>query len=124
AAARAWLRRLFLDPVDSTVEDVDRGRRLFTGPLRRFVLARDQECAMPRCSAPIQDVDHVTRARDGGPTSASNGQGTCRSCNLDKESEDVGTEVTRAPDGTRAIRIRTRYGQTHLTQPPPVLDTF
>lgn len=124
AAARAWLRRVFLDPVDSTVEDVDRRRRLFTGPLRRFVLTRDQECAMPRCSAPIQDVDHVTRARDGGPTSAANGQGTCRSCNLDKEAEGVETEVTKAPDGTRAIRIRTRYGQTHHTRPPPVLDTL
>lgn len=123
-AARAWLRRLFLDPVDSTVQDVDRRRRLFTGPLRRFVMTRDQECATPWCHAPVQDVDHVTRARDGGETTAANGQGLCQSCNLDKEAEDLRTDLSAAADGTRAVRIRTRYGQTHFSQAPPVLDTL
>lgn len=123
-SSRAWLRRLFLDPVDSTVQDVDGRRRLFTGPLRRLVVTRDQECAVPWCHAPIQDVDHLVRARDGGATTASNAQGTCRSCNLDKETEGVTTEVTTAADGTRAVRIRTRYGQTHHTKPPPALDTL
>ena len=122
--ATAWLRRLLLDPVDSTLAEVDGRRRLFSGPLRRFVIARDQECAMPYCHAPIQDVDHVTRARDGGATTADNGQGLCRACNLDKETEGLRTEVVRAADGTRAVRVRTRYGQTHHSQPPPVLDTL
>lgn len=122
--ASAWLRRLLLDPVDSTLAEVDGRRRLFSGPLRRFVIARDQECAMPYCHAPIQDVDHVTRARDGGATTADNGQGLCRACNLDKETEGLRTEVVRAADGTRAVRVRTRYGQTHHSQPPPVLDTL
>src|SRR5690606_31790315 len=90
--AKAWLRRLLLDPVDSALADADPRRRLFTGPLRRFVLTRDQECAMPYCSAPIQDVDHIRRARDGGPTTADNGQGLCAACNLDKEGEDLQTE--------------------------------
>lgn len=79
---------------------------------------------MPYCHAPIQDVDHVTRARDGGATTADNGQGLCRACNLDKETEGLRTEVVRAADGTRAVRVRTRYGQTHHSQPPPVLDTL
>ncbi len=122
--ARAWLRRLLLDPVDSTLAEVDGRRRCFTGPLRRFVVARDQECAMPYCHAPIQDVDHVARARDGGATTADNGQGLCRACNLDKETEELRTEVVTAADGTRAVRVRTRYGQVHHSQPPPVLDTL
>ncbi|MGC5583293.1 DUF222 domain-containing protein [Ornithinimicrobium sp. W1665] len=124
ASATAWLRRLLLDPVDSTLAETDGRRRLFSGPLRRFVVARDQECAMPYCHAPVQDVDHVTRARDGGATTAANGQGLCRACNLDKEAEGLRTEVVTAADGTRAVRVRTRYGQTHHSQPPPVLDTL
>ena len=108
--ARAWLRRLLLDPVDSTPAESDGRRRLFTGPLRRFVVARDQECAMPYCHAAIRDVDHVDRARDGGATTAANGQGLCRACNLDKETEQLRTDVVTAADGTRAVRVRTRYG--------------
>lgn len=124
SAARAWIRRLVLDPIDSTLADLDKGRRVFTGPLRRFVLTRDQECAMPYCTAPIQDVDHVDRARDGGGTTGSNGQGLCQACNLDKEAEDLSTEVITAADGSRAVRVRTRYGQTAYSQPPPLLDSL
>ncbi len=123
SAARAWVRRLVLDPVDSTLADLDPGRRLFSGPLRRFVLTRDQVCAMPYCTAPIQDVDHVERARDGGATSTGNGQGLCQACNLDKEAEGLSTEVVTAADGSRAVQVRTRYGQTAYSQPPPLLDT-
>ncbi|WP_131103969.1 HNH endonuclease [Ornithinimicrobium sufpigmenti] len=122
--ATAWVRRLFTDPLDGSLAQIDTRRRLFSGALRRFVLARDQECVMPYCGATIRSVDHVDRARDGGATSGDNGQGMCEACNLDKEAEDLTTGVVRGADGRRAVRFRTRYGQTHTTGPPPVLDTL
>lgn len=122
--AAAWVRRLFTDPVDGSLAQMDTRRRLFSGTLRRFVVARDQECAMPYCGAMIRAVDHLDRARDGGATSGDNGQGTCESCNLDKEAEDLRTRVVRGADGRRAVSFRTRYGQSHTTGPPPVLDTL
>lgn len=122
--ATAWVRRLFTDPVDGSLAQLDTRRRLFSGAVRRFVVARDQECAMPYCDATIRSVDHVDRARDGGATSSGNGQGTCEACNLDKEAEDLRTSAVRGADGRRAVRFRTRYGQTHTTGPPPVLDTL
>lgn len=122
--ATAWVRRLFTDPVDGSLAQMDTRRRLFASAARRFVLARDQECATPCCDARIRTVDHVDRARDDGPTTAANGQGLCEACNLDKETEDLTTTVVRGFDGRRAVRIRTRYGQTHHTSPPPVLDSI
>lgn len=122
--AAAWVRRLFTDPADGSLAQMDTRRRLFSGVLRRFVIARDQVCAMPYCGATIRSVDHVDRARDGGTTSVDNGQATCEACNLDKEAEDLRTAVVRGADGRRAVRFRTRYGQTHTTGPPPVLDTL
>lgn len=126
AAKRAatWVRRLFTDPVDGSLSQMDTRRRLFTSAARRFIIARDQECAMPYCTAVIRSIDHIDRARDQGPTSIDNGQGLCESCNLDKETEELRTSVGTAVDGSRTIRFRTRYGQTHHTGSPPVLDTL
>lgn len=124
AGAAAWVRRLFTDPVDGTLAAMDARRRLFSGALRRFIIARDQECATPCCGARVRSIDHLERARDGGVTSADNGQATCEACNLDKETERLTTTVVRGSDGRRGVRFRTRYGQTRTTGPPPVLDSL
>lgn len=126
AAKRAatWVRRLFTDPVDGSLSQMDTRRRLFSSAARRFIIARDQECAMPYCTAIIRSIDHINRARDQGPTSMDNGQGMCEACNLDKETEDLVTTVATGSDGRRTVRFRTRYGQTHHTDSPPVLQTL
>ena len=69
-----FLRRILTDPVDSTVVAVDTRRRRFDGPLARYLIARDQHCRMPYSTAPIRHLDHIQPRRDGGPTSAANGQ--------------------------------------------------
>ncbi len=79
-----WVRRLYTDPFDRSVSQVDTRRRRFTGALRRFVMARDQVCRTPWCGAPVRDVDHIEAFAAGGATTAANGQGLCRACNLDK----------------------------------------
>lgn len=84
-AARAWVRRLYADPVTGVLTARDPRRRVFTGALRAFLVARDRTCRNSWCGAPIRDVDHAHRRRDGGPTSEANGRGLCRRCNLARE---------------------------------------
>ncbi|MER7072900.1 DUF222 domain-containing protein [Terrabacter sp. NPDC000476] len=86
AAARVWLRRLYLDPDTGSLVAMDSRRRVFDGGLRRFVLARDVgTCRTSWCDAPARHVDHVHDHADGGPTSAANGQGLCVRCNHTKQ---------------------------------------
>jgi hypothetical protein len=58
----------------SQVLDVGRERRLFTGPLRRALVLRDQGCAFPGCDRPPRwcDGHHITHWTDGGPTRLTN----------------------------------------------------
>ncbi len=86
AGAQGWLRRLYADPTTGELASIDARRRLFEGPLRRLLIARDQWCRTPWCDAPIRHADHVVPASDGGPTELSNGQGLCEACNQAKES--------------------------------------
>jgi hypothetical protein len=85
AEARVFIRRILTDPIDHTVVSVDTRRRRFDGALARYLLARDQHCRMPYCTAPIRHLDHVTPWRDGGPTTAANGQGLCERHSYVKE---------------------------------------
>lgn len=84
-AARVWARRLYTDPASGVLTDLDPRRRLFTGAVRRLIISRDRYCRTPWCGAPIRDVDHKQRRRDGGPTTPDNGQGLCDRCNLTRE---------------------------------------
>ncbi|WP_407341692.1 DUF222 domain-containing protein [Pengzhenrongella phosphoraccumulans] len=55
--------------------DLGRTERLFTGPQRKAVIARDRECAVPGCSAHARwcNVHHINWwTRDGGFTSVDN----------------------------------------------------
>jgi len=60
--------------------DVGRTRRLFTGPIRRALVARDQGCAFPDCERPARwcEAHHVVPWLHGGATSLSNAVLLCR----------------------------------------------
>ena len=80
-AARATLRRLFLDPLSGTVVGRESRRRVFSQGDRKLLVARDRFCRTPWCDAPIREADHVEPWSQGGPTSLENGQGLCTRCN-------------------------------------------
>lgn len=84
-AATVWVRRLLTDPVTGQLTARDPRRRRFTGGLRSYLVARDRTCRNTWCGAPIRDIDHTLRARDGGSTTADNGRGLCQRCNLARE---------------------------------------
>lgn len=86
-AAKVWLRRLYADPVTDVLSGRDSRRRNFTGPLRAFLVARDRTCRNAWCGAPVRDIDHIHRRRDGGLATEENGRGLCRRCNLARERE-------------------------------------
>jgi hypothetical protein len=96
--ARVFIRRILTDPIDHTVVAVDTRRRRFDGPLARYLIARDQHCRMPYCTAPIRHLDHITPWRDGGPTTATNGQGLCERHSYTKEAPGWQVRVIE-PDG-------------------------
>ncbi|GLH98775.1 HNH endonuclease [Phytohabitans aurantiacus] len=59
--------------------DVGQQRRLFTGPLRRALVARDGGCAFPGCDRPPQwcNGHHIRHWTDGGDTALNNGVLLC-----------------------------------------------
>ncbi|MCW6009497.1 HNH endonuclease [Micromonospora sp. CPCC 205371] len=64
---------------DGQVLDVGQSRRLFTGPLRRALVARDGGCAFPGCDRPPQwcDGHHIRHWATGGDTALNNGVLLC-----------------------------------------------
>ena len=110
----AWLRRLYVEPSTHQLVAMDSRRRCFAGNLRRFVVARDQVCRTPWCSAPIRHVDHTTRFADDGATTADNAQGLCQACNLAKEAP--GWRSRSRPDGS--IETCTPTGHSYTSHPP------
>lgn len=74
-ACDAEVTRVVFGP-RSEVLDVGRAERLYTGALRRAVVARDRHCAYPGCDRPPKygEIHHVKHwAAHGGETSADNG---------------------------------------------------
>ena len=118
-ADKAWLRRLFTNPAGTDLVAIDTGRRLFTGARRQLLVARDQTCRTPWCVAPIRHADHITPAADGGPTSTSNGQGLCETCNHAKEQRGWRTRRLPGPSSIRqTVATTTPTGHTHISHPP------
>jgi hypothetical protein len=119
--ARVFIRRILTDPVDRTVVAVDTRRRRFDGPLARYLMARDQHCRMPYCTAPIRHLDHITPWRDGGPTTATNGQGLCERHSYTKEAPGWHVRVIDPDPGQTAhtAMISTPTGHTYRSQAPP-----
>lgn len=116
-AHQAWLRRLFTRPQTGELVAMDSRRREFTGVLRHLVVLRDGRCRTPWCGAPIRHIDHITRATDGGPTSADNGQGLCAACNYTKELS--GWTAQRAGPGHQVL-LRSPTGHPYLSRPIPL----
>ena len=92
------------------VLDVGRGRRLFTGPLRRALVLRDRGCAFPGCDRPPSwcEAHHIRHWAAGGPTSLANGVQLCGHHHRLVERGDWG--VALAPDGVPEFH------------PPPWID--
>ncbi len=116
ASDRVWLRRLFARPTDGSLVAMDSRSRSFDGELRQFLVARDQTCRTPWCDAPVRHLDHITRAADGGPTSAENGQGLCETCNYSKEAP--GWTSVRVPGGPHRVQVLTPTGHAYFSQAP------
>ena len=91
-------------------------RRVFTGGLRRFVIARDEVCRSAWCDAPIRHVDHITRVADGGRTSAANAQGLCEACNYAREAP--GWRAQRPPGRPDTVETTTPTGHCYSSRPP------
>lgn len=78
-ACDAEVSRVVFGP-DSQVLDVGRSERLYTGAMRRAVIARDRHCAYPNCERPPKfgEIHHVRHwAAHGGETSVANGVLLC-----------------------------------------------
>jgi hypothetical protein len=86
---RSALRRLWTNPGDGTLTQMEAKSRLFPKGLARFIRARDQVCTTEYCGAPIRQIDHIHAYAAGGPTTANNGQGLCTACNQAKEHTDI-----------------------------------
>ncbi|MCK0114056.1 HNH endonuclease [Ornithinimicrobium sp. F0845] len=122
--ARVWLRRLYADAVTGVLTGQDQRRRLFSGPLRRFLVARDQVCRTPWCDAPVRHADHVLAFARGGATTEHNGEGTCEACNYDKEAPGWRHETIESRKGLHIVRVTTPTGHTYESHAPPLLPTL
>ena len=113
--AKVLLRRLYFDPAGrlAAMESVS---RCFTTAQRSFLTLRDQTCRTPFCDAPIRHADHVIPAEHGGPTTITNGQGLCETCNYTKTSDGW----TQQPDGD-TIETTTPTGHTYRSRAPATL---
>ncbi|ODT09156.1 MAG: hypothetical protein ABS61_14245 [Microbacterium sp. SCN 70-18] len=76
AAGAKSLVRILTDPVTGTVLDIDRRTRRIPADLRRWLWARDPECAFPGCARSSRecDIDHRLDWQYGGKTSADNNE--------------------------------------------------
>jgi hypothetical protein len=118
--AGIFIRRLYTHPQTGQLVAMDSTSRYFSGNLRRFLIYRDQTCRTPGCDAPIRHLDHLTRAAEGGPTTAAAGQGLCESCNYAKDAPGWTQQATPPggghPPGT--IITTTPTGHTYTSTPP------
>lgn len=122
--ARIFLRRLYADPVTGVLCGQDARRRLFSGALRRFLVARDQVCRTPWCDAPIRHVDHVLPFAKGGTTTEDNGDGLCAACNYEKEAPGFRHVTIHSRKGKHTVRVATPTGHSYESNAPPVLPTM
>lgn len=74
----AYIERIVFDS-PSRVIDVGAQRRFYRGALRRAIEVRDRTCYHPSCDEVPQrlQIDHITPASHGGPTTQTNGRGSC-----------------------------------------------
>jgi hypothetical protein len=127
------ITRIVLD-ADSVPLDVGRTQRVFTGPQRRAVIARDRQCAWPDCHihARWSDVHHIAWwERDTGPTSVDNGILLCSYHHHEVHRQDLtitrirpadrqGAPGTDPPDSGRVTyEFRDNTGRIVASGAPP-----
>jgi hypothetical protein len=124
--ARVQLRRLFCEPTDGRLVQMETRARLFTGPLRQFVLFRDQCCRLT--GGRIRDLDHIVERARGGPTSAHNGESLAKNPHVLRDRPDLAarTRLDRPPEdplrvNAPVIEWTFPTGHTYRSEPPPVL---
>ena len=117
-ACDSEISRIVFGP-DGAALDVGRAQRVFTGPQRRAVIARDRHCQYPGCTAPptLSEVHHVRWwGRDNGPTSVDNGILICWHHHAQVHARNL--TITRSA-GRWTF---TRHDGTPLTGRPPGSD--
>lgn len=113
----ATLRRVYGSP--GSLVAMESRARCFPAGLARLIRLRDRTCRMPFCDAPIRHIDHVVPAARGGPTSFTNGQGLCESCNHAKQPNRWYTRVRHRPDGRHEVVTTTPTGHNYRSPAPP-----
>lgn len=122
--SRATLRRLYAHPRSGALVAMESRARLFPRGLARFIELRDQRCRTPYCDAPIRHRDHAQPWAKAGPTTATNGLGSCARCNYIKEAD--GWQVTTSIDEnhTHTAEFTTPTGATYRSAAPPRSPTI
>ncbi|MCP2195464.1 HNH endonuclease [Williamsia deligens] len=97
----AAVTRIGMD-IDDAPADITTSTRLFTGRVRKAVIARDQRCI--KCGSPGSwtDVHHIVFHSNGGPTTCDNGCLLCRTCHIAVHQH--GWEIEMGPDRHPWIR--------------------
>ncbi|RDV08992.1 HNH endonuclease [Arthrobacter sp. RT-1] len=116
-----WVRRLYTAPGSGELVAMDSKARFFPPGLRRFLQVRDDTCRTPYCDAPIRHDDHVIPWHNDGPTSSTNGQGLCETCNHTKE--NPGWTAKPIPGTRHTVETRTPTGHTYHSTAPPLPGT-
>jgi hypothetical protein len=117
--SRATLRRLYASPASGALVAMESRARAFPRGLAEFITLRDQTCRTPYCDAPIRHRDHITPAKNGGPTTATNGEGLCERCNYVKETP--GWKVTAHDEnGSHTTEYETPTKARYRSVAPPI----
>ncbi|BBZ14137.1 HNH endonuclease [Mycobacterium branderi] len=119
ARSRATLRRLYRHPRSGALVAMESRARRFPKGLATFIGLRDQRCRTPYCDAPIRHRDHARPHHRDGPTTATNGLGSCERCNYVKESPGWQVSTTVDETGQHTAEFITPTGaHYHSTAPP------
>jgi hypothetical protein len=113
-----WVRRLYATPATGELVTMDSSARTFDGALAGYLRLRDRRCRTKWCDAPIRHLDHAEDYARGGPTSASNGQGSCEACNYAKQAR--GWSARPRPGPRHTIETITPTGHRYLSTAPPL----
>ena len=105
-AVASWVRKLYARPKGGLVA-MESEARFFPDRLAEFITLRDQSCRTPYCDAQIRHIDHIVPYYEGGPTTATNGQGLCERCNHAKQ----------APGWNQAVLLTELHHDWHTGHP-------
>ncbi|MBW0011880.1 HNH endonuclease signature motif containing protein [Mycobacterium sp.] len=119
ARSRATLRRLYRHPRSGALVTMESRARCFPKGLAAFIELRDERCRTPYCDAPIRHHDHARPHRRGGPTSATNGVGSCELCNYAKEAAGWRVHATIDETCSHIAEFITPTGMHYRSTAPP-----